>query len=85
METAEKGHDAAVEKLLAPGADRQGIELRSRDQWDALIDPKDGELAEIGPMLQRLRKRGKRVYVSINNHHEGSAPLTADKLRALLA
>jgi uncharacterized protein YecE (DUF72 family) len=35
-------------------------------------------------MLRRLRKRSKRVYVNINNHFEGSAPLTAAKVKDLL-
>ena len=75
--------DTAVVRLM--GIDRKGMEIRSRDQWGAIIEPRDAELARIAPMLQRLRKRGKRVYVNINNHFEGSAPLTADKVKALLA
>jgi uncharacterized protein YecE (DUF72 family) len=75
--------DTAVVRLMGP--DRQGIEARSRDRWDAIVEPRDGELAELAPMLRRLRKRLKRVYVNINNHFEGSAPLTAGKLRGLLA
>lgn len=75
--------DTVVVRLL--GADRKGIAARSHDRWDAIVEPRDGELAEIAPMLRRLHKRGKRVYVNINNHYEGSAPLTAEKLKSLLA
>lgn len=75
--------DTAVIRLMGP--DRKEIEARSRERWDAVVEPRDGELAEVAAMAGRLRKRLKRVYVNINNHFEGSAPLTAEKLRGLLA
>lgn len=74
--------DTPVVRLM--GVDRKGIERRSGDNWDAIVEPRDAELARIIPMLRRLRKRGKRVYVNINNHFEGSAPLTAAKVKDLL-
>jgi len=70
--------DLAVLRLM--GTDRKGIEAASNDSWNRIVEPRDRELAEIVPMLQRLRKRGQRVYVNINNHYEGSAPKTAEKL-----
>jgi len=66
------------------GSDRKGIEARSNDDWSLIIEPKDVELGHIVPMVQRMRKRGKRVYININNHYEGSAPRTVRKLAALL-
>jgi uncharacterized protein YecE (DUF72 family) len=72
----------AVLRLM--GGDRRGIEARSRDRWDRIIDAKDDELDRLAPMVQRLRKRRRTVYVSINNHYEGSAPLTAQKLKSRL-
>lgn len=75
--------DTAVVRLM--GSDRKGIEAASNDSWDRIIEPRDNELAEVVPMLQRMRKRGQRLYVNINNHYEGSAPRTAEKLKGLLA
>jgi uncharacterized protein YecE (DUF72 family) len=74
---------AVVIRLM--GADRQGIEARSKDDWSLVRDAKDDELRRVVAMAQRLRKRGKRVYININNHYEGSAPRTAEKVRSLLA
>jgi uncharacterized protein YecE (DUF72 family) len=70
--------------LRLMGSDRKGIEMQSNDRWDRIVAPRDDELAEIAPMVQRLRKRGKKVYININNHYEGSAPRTGDKVRGLL-
>jgi uncharacterized protein YecE (DUF72 family) len=66
------------------GRDRRGMEEKSGDHWDRVLEPKDGELDLIVPMAARMRKRGKRVYININNHYEGSAPLTAQKILARL-
>jgi len=66
------------------GSDRKGMEIRSGDRWDRLVNPKDDELAHIAAMVSRLRKRRKSVYLSINNHYEGSAPLTAHRIAALI-
>jgi uncharacterized protein YecE (DUF72 family) len=74
---------AVVIRLM--GADRKGIEARGNDDWSLVRDPKDDELRHIVSMAQRLRKRGKGVYININNHYEGSAPRTAEKVRGLLA
>jgi uncharacterized protein YecE (DUF72 family) len=74
--------DTSVIRLM--GSDRKGMELKSNDDWSLIIEPKDDELEKIAAMIGRLRKRRKTVYININNHYEGSAPRTAEKVRALL-
>ncbi|NCC89573.1 MAG: DUF72 domain-containing protein, partial [Spirochaetia bacterium] len=32
----------------------------------------------------KLAKEGRTIFVNVNNHYEGSAPLTIEKLVALL-
>ncbi len=78
-------HLTAAVVIRLMGVDRKGIEARSNDDWSLVRDAKDDELRRIIPMAQRLRKRGKHVYININNHYEGSAPRTAEKVRGLLA
>jgi uncharacterized protein YecE (DUF72 family) len=74
--------DTSVIRLM--GSDRKGMELKSNDDWSLIIEPRDGELEKIAAMVGKLRKRRKTVYININNHYEGSAPRTAEKVRALL-
>jgi uncharacterized protein YecE (DUF72 family) len=74
--------DLAVIRLM--GADRSGIELRAGNKWNAVIDPKDNELPGIVEMIKALEERKADVYVNINNHYEGSAPLTIKKIRDML-
>jgi len=72
-----------VIRLLGP--DRQGIEERSGGQWNRIVDNRDNELIDIVKISQDLVERGIEVYVNVNNHYEGSSPLTIQKIRRLLA
>ena len=75
-------HKLVVIRLHGP--DRQGIEKRTGKRWDQIVDPKDEELHEIAGMVTELRLHGVDVYVNVNNHYEGSAPLTIDRIKRLL-
>ena len=74
--------DTAIIRLM--GRDRPGMEAKSGDHWDRVLEPKDNELEKIIAMVRRQVKRKKTVYINVNNHYEGSAPLTAGKIVALL-
>jgi uncharacterized protein YecE (DUF72 family) len=75
-------HQAVVVRLHGP--DREGIEERTGKQWDRVVEPRDSELAEVVEMVEELLGRGLDVYVNVNNHYEGSAPLTIERLNKLL-
>jgi uncharacterized protein YecE (DUF72 family) len=66
------------------GPDREGIEERAGKSWDRIVDPKDLELERIAGTVKSLLARDVSVYINVNNHYEGSAPLTIEKLRKLL-
>jgi uncharacterized protein YecE (DUF72 family) len=74
--------DTAVIRLLGP--DRRGIEEETGKTWNEIVAPKDEELASIAEMVRDLERNGATVYVNVNNHYEGSAPLTIERLRQLL-
>jgi uncharacterized protein YecE (DUF72 family) len=66
------------------GPDRQGIEEQAGGRWDQIVAPKDDELAGVAAIAKDLLNAGARVYINVNNHYEGSAPLTIARLRRLL-
>ncbi|MCX6169135.1 MAG: DUF72 domain-containing protein [Ignavibacteriales bacterium] len=66
------------------GTDRHGIENRSGGEWNKILDPKDKELEQVVLMVQELLERNVDVYLNVNNHYEGSAPLTIQKINFLL-
>jgi uncharacterized protein YecE (DUF72 family) len=69
---------AAVVRLHGP--DREGIEQATGESWDRIVAPKDDELAGIIDMVRDMRDRSLTVYLNVNNHYEGSAPLTIERL-----
>ena len=76
-------HDTVVIRLLGP--DRQGIEKQTGKQWDRIVAPKDDELTAIVKMIETLLARGLTVYLNVNNHYEGSAPRTIERVRHRLS
>jgi uncharacterized protein YecE (DUF72 family) len=72
-------HETVVIRLLGP--DRKGIERQTGKRWNQIVAPRDEELAAIVEMVEDLLERGVNVYLNINNHYEGSAPLTIERIR----
>ncbi len=70
--------------LRLHGLDRQGIEERTKNVWDKIVDPKDDELLQLRNIVNDLRERRHQTFLNINNHYEGSAPRTIEKIRTLL-
>jgi uncharacterized protein YecE (DUF72 family) len=66
------------------GPDREGIEAKTGKRWDRIVEPRDEELESVAAMVEDLLDQGVDVYLNVNNHYEGSAPWTIDRLRALL-
>ena len=66
------------------GEDRKGIEEKSGENWSKIISPKDLEIKNIIEMIKYLRLREIGTYINVNNHYEGSAPLTIEKFREIM-
>jgi uncharacterized protein YecE (DUF72 family) len=75
-------HDRVVIRLHGP--DREGIEAKTGKRWDRIVEPRDAELESVVEMVKDLLDHEVDVYLNVNNHYEGSAPLTIDRLRKLL-
>ena len=66
------------------GPNRSDIEKRSKGKWNQIIDPKDVELSNISKMIKDLLDRKVEIYINMNNHYEGSAPLSIKRLEKFL-
>jgi len=62
------------------GRDRKRIELKSKGLWNRILEPKDEELKRLAMMIDDLLLKEIRLTINVNNHYEGSAPLTIDRL-----
>ncbi|MFP4564756.1 MAG: DUF72 domain-containing protein [Spirochaetia bacterium] len=72
--------ESTVIRLL--GGDRKAIEELTGGKWDRIVDPRE-DLPKIAEMIRDL-SRTMRVTVNVNNHYEGSAPRTIERLRGLV-
>jgi uncharacterized protein YecE (DUF72 family) len=73
-----------VSAVRLHGPDRGDIEEKSKGNWSKIYEPKDDELSRITKIIEEIHSRNLDVYVNVNNHYEGSAPLTIEKIRKVL-
>ena len=66
--------------LRLMGPDRKKIEEATGGAWDRIVDPHDDELDALVSILQGLASAGRQPFLFINNHYEGSAPLTISRV-----
>lgn len=66
------------------GIDRKEIEVESGGKWNKIIEPKDDDINRLVKMLVKILNRDIDIYLNVNNHYEGSAPLTIRKINNLL-
>ncbi|MFC1570120.1 DUF72 domain-containing protein [bacterium] len=62
------------------GPNRQEIEAMTQNKWNEIVASKDEELDAITGMIQDLIDRGVEPIVNVNNHFEGSAPKTIQRI-----
>ena len=75
-------HKTVVVRLH--GANRADMEKRTGKRWDKIVATMDDELGGIADLVSDLVDNGVNVYLNVNNHYEGSAPLTIERLSRLV-
>jgi len=66
------------------GPDRKGIEKIANDNWNQIIIRRDAEIKSIVEMIKDLQNKEVDLFVNVNNHFEGSAPLTIQRIKEKL-
>ena len=72
-------HTAPFLVIRLHGPDRPGIERRTGKRWNRIVQPRDRGLEEAAEIVNEAAKKNVRTYVNVNNHYEGSAPLTIER------
>lgn len=70
--------------LRLHGFDRRGIEAKTNKIWNEIVEPMDEDLSKIVKIVKLLKSKKVDIYLNVNNHYEGSAPLTINKIEKLL-
>ncbi|MHC4145178.1 MAG: DUF72 domain-containing protein [Planctomycetota bacterium] len=75
-------HNMLLIRLMGP--DRQKIEKLTGKNWVRVAAPKDESLKSIAQIVGKHIEQKRQVVVNVNNHYEGCAVLTIDRLIDLL-
>jgi uncharacterized protein YecE (DUF72 family) len=67
------------------GVDRKQIETDVGEVWNRLASPKPQAVEAAAKIVRANARRRILTYVNVNNHLEGSAPLTVQRLLDVLA
>lgn len=87
IKTVVADHDVHTSDFLVlrlHGPDRKEIEAKTKGVWDDIMLAKDEGLASAGTIIQDSLAKDLDTYVNVNNHYEGCAPLSIERLLALL-
>jgi len=66
------------------GPDRTGIEKLSNENWNQIYIDRTQELEKLSELFKDLLSRKLDLFINVNNHFQGSAPLTIQKLKKYL-
>ena len=80
-------HKSMIQTISAirlHGPDRSDIEEKSKGVWNKLYEPKDDEISRITKIIEEIHSKNLDIYVNVNNHYEGSAPMTIERIRETL-
>jgi uncharacterized protein YecE (DUF72 family) len=66
------------------GEDRGEIEKITNNKWDKIVINRDQEIINIVEIVKQINKKQVDIYLNINNHFEGCAPLTIKKIKHLI-
>ena len=66
------------------GTGREEIEKETGNTWNRIVNSREKELSDIAAIVKDLTGSKNEIYVNINNHYEGSAPLTIERFRKFL-
>jgi uncharacterized protein YecE (DUF72 family) len=76
---------APFQVIRLHGGDRLEIEGRTGEVWDAIVAPKPEAVAAAARIVKANAGKKVLTYLNLNNHFEGSAPLSARRVLDALA
>lgn len=76
---------ASFQVVRLHGGDRLEIEGQTGEVWDRVVAPKPGGLQAAVKIVKANAKKRVLTYLNLNNHYEGSAPLSARRFLDVLA
>jgi len=76
---------ASFQVVRLHGGDRLEIEGRTGEVWDKVVAPKPAGIKAAAAIVRANAKKRVLTYLNLNNHFEGSAPLSLRRFLDVLA
>ena len=73
-----------VAEYAASVPDREGMEKRTGKDWSKIVEFRDADLDAVAGIVKELLAGGRKAWVFVNNHFEGCAPLSIQRLQERL-
>lgn len=76
-------HRSIIEEMAIirmHGPDRKGIEKQTGKKWHNIVAPKDEDITSLATMISDLKRRNVHSFTFVNNHFEGSAPKSIERI-----
>ena len=85
-ETINKFKDLINDSLIIRlhGPDRSGMDKISGENWNKIYADSLEELRSLAAVINELAAKEVDIYLNINDHFEGSAPLTIERMQKLI-
>jgi len=80
-----KPETASFQVIRLHGGDRLEIEGETGEVWNKVVASKPGGLKAAAKIVRANAKKRVLTYVNLNNHYEGSAPLSIGRFLDILA
>jgi len=80
-----KPETASFQVIRLHGGDRLEIEGETGEVWNRIVAPKPGGLMAAAKIVRANAKKRVLTYLNLNNHYEGSAPLSMRRFLDVLA
>ena len=80
-----KPETASFQVIRLHGGDRLEIEGETGEVWNRIVAPKPGGLTAAAKIVRANAKKRVLTYLNLNNHYEGSAPLSMRRFLDVLA
>ena len=80
-----KPETASFQVMRLHGGDRLEIEGETGEVWNNVVAPKPGGLKSAAKIVRANAKKRVLTYLNLNNHYEGSAPLSIGRFLDVLA
>ena len=80
-----KPRTAAFQVIRLHGGDRLEIEGETGEVWNRIVAPKPAGLKAAAKIVRANARNKVLTYLNLNNHYEGSAPLSIGRVLEVLA